>query len=52
MDRYACIICGYVYNPEVGDEENGIASQTQFEELPDDRVCPICREGKEVFVSV
>ncbi len=52
MDQYECTICGYVYNPEGGDEENGIAPHTPFEGLPDDWVCPISEEGKEVFVII
>ncbi len=49
MKKYVCTLCGYVYDPELGDAENGIAPGTPFEELPDDWVCPLCGEGKEVF---
>lgn len=49
MKKYRCKICGYVYDPAAGDHENGIASGTPFEELPDDWVCPLCRQGKEAF---
>ncbi len=34
--KYVCSICGYVYNPEIGDKEHGIPAGTPFEELPDD----------------
>ena len=49
MDKWVCMICGYVYDPEVGDDEGGIPAGTPFEELPDDWTCPICGAGKEDF---
>ena len=39
----------YVYDPEVGDPDGGIAPGTPFEDIPDDWVCPICGLGKDVF---
>ena len=49
MKNYVCGPCGYVYNPELGDPDNGIAPGTAFEDLPEDWVCPICGLGKEEF---
>ncbi|HNZ50179.1 MAG TPA: rubredoxin [Bacilli bacterium] len=49
MDRYVCDVCGYVYDPAVGDETQGIAPGTAFEDLPDDWLCPDCGVGKENF---
>jgi flavin reductase (DIM6/NTAB) family NADH-FMN oxidoreductase RutF len=49
MDRYVCTVCGYVYDPAVGDPDGGIEPGTAFEDLPDDWVCPVCGSGKEVF---
>lgn len=49
MDRWECTICGYIYNPEEGDPENGIAPGTSFEDLPDDWECPECGASKEEF---
>lgn len=49
MDKYECTVCGYVYNPEEGDPDNGIKPGTSFENLPDDWVCPICGAGKDSF---
>ena len=51
MDKYLCEPCGYVYDPEVGDPDNGIAPGTSFEDLPEDWVCPWCGLGKDVFVK-
>ena len=34
MEVYVCDVCGYRYDPEVGDPDNGIAPGTKFEDLP------------------
>ncbi|MDR1847331.1 MAG: rubredoxin [Bacteroidales bacterium] len=50
MDKtYECSACGYIYNPAVGDPENGIAPGTKFEDLPEDWTCPLCGLGKNAF---
>lgn len=49
MKKYVCGVCGYVYDPEKGDPDNGIAPGTAFEDLPDDWVCPLCGVGKDEF---
>jgi rubredoxin len=49
---YVCELCGYEYNPKVGDLENGISKGTDFEDLPSTWVCPLCGASKEDFESV
>ena len=49
MEKYECIPCGYIYDPEEGDPDNGIPPGTPFEELPEDWQCPVCYVGKEEF---
>lgn len=49
MDKWECQVCGYIYDPKVGDIENGINPGTKFEELPDDWVCPQCGASKDQF---
>jgi len=49
MDKYVCSVCGYVYDPEDGDPDNGIEPGTSFEDLPDDWTCPVCGAEKELF---
>ena len=49
MHRYVCVVCGYVYDPELGDEEGGIPPGTSFDDLPDDWVCPVCGAGLDDF---
>jgi len=46
---YTCTICGYTYDPAVGDTAHGIAPGTEFENLPDDWTCPLCGVGKDQF---
>lgn len=47
--KYVCSVCGYVYDPAVGDETNGIPAGTAFEDLPADWHCPRCKQGKDKF---
>ncbi len=49
MDKYVCTLCGYVYDPSVGDPDEDIAPGTKFEDLPDDWYCPVCGAGKDDF---
>jgi len=49
MKKYICDVCGYVYDPDVGDPDNGIKAGTAFEDLPDDWLCPECGAGKDEF---
>lgn len=46
---YECIECKYIYNPKFGNEKAGIKPGTAFDELPDNWVCPVCGEGKDMF---
>lgn len=48
-DRWRCRVCGYIYDPQVGDPENGIPAGTAFADIPDDWVCPVCGAGKDAF---
>ncbi|RLF64438.1 MAG: High molecular weight rubredoxin [Thermoplasmata archaeon] len=52
VDKYVCQICGYVYDPEKGDPDGGIAPGTAFEDIPDDWVCPVCGASKDQFKKV
>ena len=50
--KYICEVCGYEYDEEVGDVDNGIAPGTKWEDIPDDFVCPLCGVGKDQFSPV
>ena len=52
MKKYECTICGYVYDPAVGDADGGIAPGTAFEDIPDDWTCPVCGAAKSEFKPV
>ncbi|MBZ0272046.1 rubredoxin [bacterium] len=49
MQKYVCNVCGYVYDPEKGDPEGGIAPGTPFEDVPADWSCPLCGVEREMF---
>ncbi|MHB9028563.1 MAG: rubredoxin [Candidatus Latescibacterota bacterium] len=49
MKKYVCDVCGYVYDPEMGDEDGGVAAGTAFEDLPEGWVCPVCGASKDAF---
>ena len=49
MEKFVCVICDYVYDPEQGDPDSGIAPGTPWEAIPEDWVCPICGASKENF---
>ena len=48
MKKYVCP-CGYVYDPEIGDPDNGVAPGTPWEDVPEDFECPVCYVGKDQF---
>jgi rubredoxin len=52
MDKWECLVCGYVYDPAVGDPDGGIPPGTPFEDLPDNWVCPECGAEKDMFEKV
>ena len=52
MDKYVCNPCGWIYDPAIGDPENGIEAGTAFENLPEDWACPLCGAGKELFEQI
>jgi rubredoxin len=49
MDKYECQVCGYVYDPAVGDPDNGAPPGTKFEDLPAEWTCPVCGASKDEF---
>ena len=49
MKKYVCVPCGYIYDPALGDPDNGVAARTAFSDLPEDWVCPECGVEKDMF---
>lgn len=52
MEKWQCLACPYIYDPAIGDPENGISPGTSFEDLPDDWVCPVCGVPKNQFAKI
>ena len=50
--KYRCVICGHVYDPDIGDPLNGIAAGTAFEDLPPGWSCPVCGASKDDFEEI
>lgn len=50
--KYICDVCGWEYDEQVGDPDNGIAPGTKFEDLPENFTCPLCGVGKDNFSAV
>lgn len=49
MQTYRCTICNYIYDPALGDPDNGVAPGTAFDDIPDTWVCPLCGADKSNF---
>jgi len=49
MEKYVCTVCGYIYDPAVGDPDNGVTANTKWEDVPAEWVCPVCGVGKDLF---
>lgn len=52
MAKYECAVCGYIYDPALGDPDDNVSPGTPFEKLPDNWVCPMCGAEKDQFVKV
>ena len=49
MAKWECSVCGYIYDPQLGDPDDGVSPSTPFEKLPAEWVCPVCGAVKEEF---
>lgn len=52
LDRYECLACGYVYEPNKGDSKYSVAPGTPFAELPNTWRCPVCGVKKSQFENI
>ncbi|MFP6807868.1 MAG: rubredoxin [Pseudomonadales bacterium] len=52
MKKWQCIVCGYIYDEAIGDEEEGFAPGTPWDDIPEDWICPECGVSKEDFEMV
>ncbi len=50
--KYKCQVCGWIYDPALGDPDGGIKPGTPFESIPDSWTCPVCGAEKSQFVKI
>ena len=46
---YQCEVCGYIYNPERGEPNQGILPGTEFTAHAKGYTCPVCGAGTTAF---
>jgi len=49
---HLCTACGWLYIPERGDPEGGVAPGVPWDALPDAWLCPACGADREDFRPV
>lgn len=49
LSKWECTVCGYIYDPAIGDPTQDIPPGVDFNDLPDDWVCPECGVEKDLF---
>lgn len=47
--KYECTVCGYIYDPALGDPAHGVKAGTAWEDVPKDWTCPQCGVDKSMF---
>ncbi|HPD76634.1 MAG TPA: rubredoxin [Methanoregulaceae archaeon] len=47
--KYVCNVCGWIYDPAIGDPDGIIPPGTPFAALPEDWVCPVCGAPRSEF---
>lgn len=52
MYRYHCLNCGHVYNPYLWDLEQEVEAWVDFDNISEDRLCPVCWENKDNFIEI
>ena len=50
--KWECVACGYIYDEELGDEDEGLPPGTRFEDIRDDWYCPECGASKDMFIEI
>ena len=50
--KWQCSACGFIYDEELGDEEEGFPPGTRFKDIDDNWICPDCGATKDIFEEV
>jgi rubredoxin len=49
---WQCRTCGYIYDEEAGDADEGLSPGTRWADIPEDWACPECGTPKSDFDMV
>ena len=49
MQSMRCRVCSWVYDPELGEPNQGVMPGTTWETVPETFLCPECFLGKSEF---
>jgi rubredoxin len=52
MKSYQCVVCGFIYDENVGMPEDGVPAGTRWNDIPDNWECPDCGVSKADFEMV
>jgi rubredoxin len=52
LDKYICDVCGFIYDPAIGDAMSSIPAGTSFADLPGNYTCSVCGAPKARFSLV
>ena len=44
--------CNFIYDEELGDQEEGFSPGTRFEDIDYNWICPDCGATREMFVEM
>jgi rubredoxin len=47
-----CKVCGYIYDPELGEHRRNVEANTEWDDVPEKFTCPSCGAGKRMFVQI
>jgi rubredoxin len=50
--KYVCVLCGFIYDEELGWPDDGIPPGTLWKDVREDWYCPECGAMKEDFEMV
>jgi rubredoxin len=49
MEKWECMVCGYIYDLKLGDPDASINPGTKFGDIPKNWTCPECGADKDEF---
>ncbi|GAA4649428.1 hypothetical protein GCM10023116_17020 [Kistimonas scapharcae] len=52
MQSMRCRVCSWIYDPKLGEPNQGVMPRTSWEAVPDTFLCPECFLGKSEFDPV